>query len=136
MADEVSIDDEFASRLGVEIGDTIEFLLSGKSITLTITNIRESTRQGFRPFFYFSFDPVAFRTAPKTYFVSTYTTDSEAWKRLILANSGPHVTFVDVENILSIVRDISGKILSVIGLFLAVVSLFALFAIVSFFSRM
>lgn len=46
------------------------------------------------------------------------------------------MTFVDVESILSIVRDISGKILSVIGLFLAVVSLFALFAIVSFFSRM
>jgi sterol desaturase/sphingolipid hydroxylase (fatty acid hydroxylase superfamily) len=46
------------------------------------------------------------------------------------------VTFVDVESILSIVRDISGKILSVIGLFLAVVSVFALFAIVSFFARM
>lgn len=46
------------------------------------------------------------------------------------------MTFVDVENILSIVRDISGKILSVIGLFLAVVSVFAIFAIVSFFARM
>ena len=46
------------------------------------------------------------------------------------------MTFVDVENILSIVRDISGKILSVIGLFLAVVSVFALFAVVSFLARM
>ncbi len=98
----------------MDIGDRIEFLLSGKSITLTIANIRESTRQGFRPFFYFSFDPIAFEKAPKTYFISTYTDDKESWKQLILKNSGPHVTFIDVENILSIVRDISGKILSVI----------------------
>jgi putative ABC transport system permease protein len=135
-AEEVSVDEDFAWRLWVTVGDTVEFLLSGRAITLTIANIRESTRQGFRPFFYFSFDPEAFRTAPKTYFVSTYTTDWEAWKRLILENSWAHVTFVDVENILSIVRDISGKILSVIGLFLAVVSVFALFAVVSFFARM
>jgi len=135
-ADEVSVDADFAKRLWVTVGDTVEFLLSGRAITLTIANIRESTRQGFRPFFYFSFDPEAFRTAPKTYFISTYTADREAWKRLVLENSWPHVTFVDVENILSIVRDISGKILSVIGLFLAVVSVFALFAVVSFFARM
>ncbi len=42
---EVSIDDAFAKRLGVTIGDRIEFLLSGKRIFLTIANIRESTRQ-------------------------------------------------------------------------------------------
>jgi putative ABC transport system permease protein len=135
-ANEVSIDDAFAKRLWVDIGDRIDFLLSGKSITLTIANIRESTRQGFRPFFYFSFDPIAFEKAPKTYFASTYTDDRESWKKSILENSGPHVTFIDVENILSIVRDISGKILAVIWLFMTVVWVFALFAVLSFFSRM
>ena len=120
----------------MDIGDRIEFLLSGRSITLTIANIRESTRQGFQPFFYFSFDPVAFATAPKTYFASPYASDTELWKKNMLGNSGPHVTFVDVENILSLVRDISNKVLSVIGLFVGVISLFALFAVVSFFARM
>ncbi len=33
---------------------------------------------------------------------------------MILSNSGPHVTFIDIESILSIVRDVSSKILSVI----------------------
>lgn len=135
-ADEVSVDDAFARRLGVDIGDRIDFLLSGKKISLTVANIRESSRQWFRPFFYFSFDPEAFRSAPKTYFASAYTPDSESWKKTILKNSGPHVTFVDIENILAVVRDISNKILAVIGLFLVFISVFALFAIVSFFSRM
>lgn len=108
------MDDDFASRLGVTVGDTVTFLLSGREIALTIANIRESVREGFRPFFYFSFDPLEFANAPRTYFVAEYADDTEAWKRSILAASGPHVTFIDIESILKIVRDISNKVLSVI----------------------
>jgi putative ABC transport system permease protein len=133
---EVSMDDEFASRLGVDVGDTVTFLLSGREITLTIANIRESIREGFRPFFYFSLDPVEFANAPRTYFVAEYASDTEVWKREILAASGPHVTFIDIESILAIVRDISAKVLSVIWLFGAVVFLFAVGAIIAFFTRM
>jgi putative ABC transport system permease protein len=134
--DEVSVDSDFAKRLGVDLGDQIEFLLSGRSISLTIANVRESKREGFAPFFYFSFDPDAFRTAPKTYFVSAYAPDTEKWKQGILANSWPHVTFVDIENILTIVRTISEKVVSVISLFLGFISLFALLAVVSLLSEM
>jgi predicted lysophospholipase L1 biosynthesis ABC-type transport system permease subunit len=134
--DEVSVDSDFAKRLKIDLWDRIEFLLSGKSISLTIANIRDSKREGFVPFFYFSFDPDAFRTAPKTYFVSAYASDTEKWKQGILANSWPHVTFVDIDNLLVIVRDISTKVLSVISLFLVFISVFALFAIVSLLGEM
>lgn len=90
------------------------FLLSGREITLSVANIRESVREGFRPFFYFSFDPVEFANAPRTYFVAEYASDTEKWKRDVLTASGPHVTFIDIESILKIVRDISAKVLSVI----------------------
>jgi len=46
------------------------------------------------------------------------------------------VTFIDIESILVIVRDISSKVLSVIGLFGIVVFLFAVGAIIAFFTRM
>ena len=46
------------------------------------------------------------------------------------------MTFIDIESILKIVRDISAKVLSVIGLFGAVVFLFAVGAIIAFFTRM
>lgn len=108
------MDDEFARRLGVGVGDTVTFLLSGREISLEIANIRESVREGFRPFFYFSFDPVEFARAPRTYFIAEYANDTELWKRDILSASGPHVTFIDIESILTIVRDISAKVLSVI----------------------
>ncbi len=134
--DEISMDDDFAERLWVDIWDRIVFLLSGREVSLVIANIRESKRDGFRPFFYFSFQKEAFANAPKTYFVSAYTDNVDLWKRGIIANSGSHVTFVDIENILSIVRDIAGKILSVITLFLSIVSLFALWAIIALFGSM
>ena len=133
---EVSVDDDFARRLGVTLGDTIKFLLSWKEVSLTVANIRESHREGFRPFFYFSFDPVEFKNAPHTYFVAEYTSDIEQWKKGILAASGPHVTFIDIESILKIVRDISTKVLSVISLFFIVVLFFAIGAIIAFFNRM
>ncbi len=135
-SDEVSVDQDFAKRINLSVGDSIGFNLSGKNIVLKVANIRKSVREGFRPFFYFSFQEEAFKAAPKTYFVATYTTDVESWKKLILSNSGPHVTFIDIESILLIVRDISYKILSVIWLFLLVMSVFFVFAIAALFSQM
>lgn len=133
---EVSVDADFSERLRVDIWDRVTFLLSGREITLTIANIRKSVREGFRPFFYFAFDPIEFAGAPKTYMAATYTSDTEKWKKDILERSGSHVTFIDVDSVLAIVRDIGGKILSVITLFLISVSLFAFFSVVALFGRM
>lgn len=134
--DEVSVDEDFSKRLQVDIGDTIEFSLSGKRIRQTVVNIKKSVREGFRPFFYFSFDKKAFESAPKTYFAALYTTDIEWWKKEMLLRSGPHVTFIDVDNILRIARDISTKILAVISLFFGTIWLFGILAILSLFSRL
>jgi hypothetical protein len=46
------------------------------------------------------------------------------------------VTFIDIESVLSIVRDISSKVLSIIWLFFAIVFFFAIGAIFAFFARL
>ena len=136
QSDEVSVDEDFSKRLGVDIWDRIEFLLSGKKVNLTVVNIRKSVREGFRPFFYFSFQKEAFKTAPKTYFISASVWDTEGWRKMILGVSGPHVTFIDIENILTIARTIATKILSVISLFFGAISIFWILAILSLFARL
>ncbi len=133
---DLSVDADFAKRIWIDIGDKVEFNLSGKKIPLTVANIRKSVREGFGPFFYFSFQQEAFKNAPKTYFISAYSKDIESWKKLILTNSGPHVTFIDIESILKIVQDISSQVLSVIGLFFFTISIFFFFAIVALFGQM
>lgn len=133
---EVSVDDEFSKMLKVEIGDEITFLLSWREIRLRVANIRESIREWFRPFFFFSFDREEFKNAPRTYFVAEYAKDIEKWKQAILEASGPHVTFIDIESVLKIVRDISSKVLSLIWLFFVIIFLFAVGAIFAFFQRL
>ncbi len=133
--DEMSMDEEFAKRLWVDIGDTIDFSISGRVFSIRIVSIRSSIREGFRPFFYFQFEKKAFENAPKTYFLSTYSTDTESWKKQILEATGPHVTFVDIENILSIARVVAEKILWVISLFFLLISIFWFLAILSLFAR-
>lgn len=110
-AKSVTVDEGFATRLGVDVGDEITFLISGRSFDLKVSGIREVNERGFRPFFYFQINDAAFSQAPKTYFLATHTSDPEAFKKSMLAVTGPHVTFVDVASVLEVVRTISNKIL-------------------------
>lgn len=43
--DEISVDADFAKRIGIGMGDVIEFNLSGKKIPLRVANIRKSIRE-------------------------------------------------------------------------------------------
>ena len=50
---EVSVDQDFAQRLGLQLQDTIEFSLAGRNFEFRVVGIRESKRSGTSPFFYF-----------------------------------------------------------------------------------
>jgi putative ABC transport system permease protein len=129
----VTVDEDFAERLWVDIWDRIGFLIAGRNFELEVTGIREAWERGFRPFFYFQVSDKAFAWAPKTYFMATRTDNVESFKSRMLAATGPHVTFVDVGSILVLVQSIANKILSVLGLFLAFVSTFAVLAVATLF---
>lgn len=66
---EVSVADDFARRLNVEIGDKIEFFIAGRNFVLTIVSERKIQTDGTRPFFYFQLSQEQFSQAPKTYFI-------------------------------------------------------------------
>lgn len=50
---EVTIDQEFSKRIGIQVGDSIEFGISGRNFQFQVVGIRESKRSGIAPFFYF-----------------------------------------------------------------------------------
>jgi putative ABC transport system permease protein len=133
---EVTVLWDFAERLKVGVGDSIEFSIAGRSFTLRVSGIREGGRTRIEPFFYFQVLPEAFDGAPKTYFLGLNTPDVEWAKRTISALSGPHVVYIDTAAILTQVKTISSKILSVLSLFLGFVWVFAVLAILTLFGRM
>lgn len=109
---EVSVDSDFSKRLGVVPGDRIRFSVAGREFDFTITGIRESVRNGTTPFFYFQIPRDAIAGAPKTYFLATeVTSDIGAWKKRVIAETGTHVSFVDVGALLEQVRSYSRLVL-------------------------
>jgi putative ABC transport system permease protein len=132
----VTVLGDFAERLRVKVGDTIEFSISGRNFPLKVSGIRAGGRTRIEPFFYFQVVPEAFDGAPKTYFLGLNTSDVDAAKRTISELSGPHVVYIDTAAILSQVRNISAQILSVLSLFLGFVGVFAILAILTLFGRM
>ena len=74
---EVTVLGDFAQRLKVGVGDSIEFSIAGRSFTLRVSGIREGGRTRIEPFFYFQVLPEAFDGAPKTYFLGLNTPDVE-----------------------------------------------------------
>lgn len=77
---EVSLDDEFAGSLGIGIGDAVTFSVMGREFDLKAVNVRESDREGIRPFFYFSVTPGEFSNVPPSYFVAAAVPDTERFK--------------------------------------------------------
>ena len=64
----VSLDEDFAERLWVRIGDEVTFLLSGREVTYQIINKRPAIRWDFRPFFYFQLYPPDVEALDRSFF--------------------------------------------------------------------
>ncbi len=62
----------------MDVGDAIEFSVSGRKFSLQVSGIRARKSSGFAPFFYFQVSPDAFSGAPKTYFLARNSPDIEA----------------------------------------------------------
>jgi len=116
MTWEVSLDEEFAGRLGVGIGDSIRFFIQWRSFDLRVSSFRRVVRDGIQPFFYIQFPQEQFANAPKTYFrlLNVVEEDKTQVKNNIIQNLWPHISFVDTSDIVETITDISAKITIVI----------------------
>ena len=112
----VSFDQDFAKRLWVNIGDNITLFVQWRSFDLMITSLRKSIRTGAEPFFFLQLDNKQFEQAPRSWF---WVTRQEEWslasfQKQALDRVWPHLSFIDITAIISLVSDISNKIITII----------------------
>ncbi|BFI67422.1 permease [Yersinia pseudotuberculosis] len=82
-ADEVSIEQGIADRLGIKIGDKLTFSGDTQSFGATVSSIRQVDWDSLRPNFYFIFPPGALDQQPQTWLTSfRYHGDGEALVQL------------------------------------------------------
>jgi putative ABC transport system permease protein len=121
----VSVEEEAARRLGLDIGSTLEFDVQGAKVAGRIASIRKVDWGNMSTNFYFVFEPGALEGAPMTYVATTRVDPSEEvpLQRAVVA-AFPNISAINVRAVLDSVTQVVDRISLVIR-FMAALSIIA-----------
>ncbi|MDY6889994.1 MAG: FtsX-like permease family protein [Pseudomonadota bacterium] len=97
----ISIEQEMAQTLGLEIGDRLGFDVGGVKVEGRIRNIRKVVWTSFRPNFYIIFSPAVLKGAPTTWITSFHLPPEQQQVSRQLMQQFPSLTVIDIEQMLS-----------------------------------
>jgi len=113
----VSVEQDYASRLGISIGDTLEFRLSEiQSIEVEVQSMRTVRWDNMQPNFFFIFSPGTIDFMGATY-LSTVLMDGEE-KRLLngLLRTFPTIVVLEIDALIEQIQRIIAQVTSAIEL--------------------
>lgn len=119
----VSVEREFAERLGIEVGDTVGLLVGSEPLQAKVANVRELDWQSMRPNFFLIFPPRLLADYPATFMTSFYLAPGEKSFLNGFIRSFPTVTVIEMDVVVEQVRTIVQQVSAAIELVLAVILL-------------
>lgn len=105
----VSLEEEAAMELGVEIGDRLEFMVAGQEVAATVASFREVNWDSFQPNFFMVLSPGALEGYPTTYVASLHIEDADQGVLVSLVRAHPSVSVIDLGAILEQVQSIISR---------------------------
>jgi putative ABC transport system permease protein len=108
-APEVSVEQDFGQELGLALGDEVSFDIAGEVVQATVTSFRTVEWDSFSPNFFMVFSPGVLDGYPATYITSLHVSEDRREAVLDLMRSFPSVTAIDLDAVLSQVRDVMDK---------------------------
>jgi putative ABC transport system permease protein len=130
---EISLEESYAKKLGVKLGDTLTFDISGQEVEGRVSSMRKVKWISFEPNFFILFQPGVLEDAPKT-FLSSFKVKSSAEKRAVftkIAENFSNVSLLDTSEVIKKITTIFDlmafaiKFISLLSLFVALVVLVA-----------
>jgi putative ABC transport system permease protein len=106
---EISVEVDYAERLGLELGDSLTYDIAGESVSGRITSLREVRWDTFKPNFFITFSPGVLETATGTLITSVHLEQSQRPLLVELVRQFPEVTIIDIQALLAQVRDVMEK---------------------------
>ncbi len=121
----VSVEEEAAHRLGLDLGSTVAFDIQGATVSGTVTSIRKVEWGNMSTNFYFIFEPGALDGAPMTYVATARVNPTEEvpLQRAVVA-AFPNVSAINIRDVLDSVARVVDRISLVIR-FMAGLSILA-----------
>lgn len=101
-----SVELGMAQKLGLKLGDTLQFSIAGSEFSGEVSNLRSVVWENFQPNFYILASRSQLQDKPQTWMMSTYIDDSR--KKLLkpLLQQFPTVTLLDISEIMSRIKGI------------------------------
>ncbi|MCP4210816.1 MAG: ABC transporter permease [Halieaceae bacterium] len=117
----VSLEDEFADRMDISVGDTVTFLVGAEPFDARVSSVRQLDWQSMQPNFYLVFPPALLTEFPATFMTSFHLGRSE--KRFLneFIREFPTVTVVEMDAVIEQIRTIINQVTAAINLVLAVI---------------
>jgi putative ABC transport system permease protein len=120
----VSVEHWIAERLGIALGDRLQFEAAGRSFSAPVTSIRRLQWDTMRPNFFFITTPRLLRDLPTTYMTGFHAPGGEAELTARMSRAFPNLTVIDVGSIFRQVRAMMDQVIRAVQF----VFLFALVA--------
>jgi len=105
----VSVEQDYAERLGLKLGDTVTYDVAGEAVAATITSLREVRWDSFQPNFFMVFSPGVLEEVTGTLITSVHVRPEQRPALVDLVRQFPEVTVIDLDALLSQVRDVMDK---------------------------
>ena len=123
---EVSLEERFAERMGLKLGDLLEFNVHEVPITAKVINLRKVKWNSFQPNFFILFQPGVLDDAPATYLASMGGLDRlerMSYQNLIVQEY-PNISVIDVTRTVERILKISDQMVLALR-FMAYLSIMA-----------
>ena len=105
----VSLEEEAAMELGVDLGDRLQYLVAGQEIAATVSSFRKVNWDSFQPNFFMVFSPGALDGYPATFVAGVKVEDERKDVLLNLVRKHPTVSVIDIDTILEQITSIIDK---------------------------
>jgi len=109
-----SFDEGLAQQLGIKLGDEVTYYISGANITAPVTSLRKINWNTFKPNFFVISPDKTLQDFPATYISSFYLDKNNKDFLTQLVRQFPNITVIDVQSMISQIRNIMDKVSLVI----------------------
>lgn len=112
----LSVEHGIAERLGIRLGDRLEFLSAGRGFSAPVTSVRKLDWDSMRPNFFFIATPGLLEGFPSSYVASFHAPPVDGRLTLRLSQAFPNLTVIDVGVVLRQVQAVMNQLIGAVQL--------------------